>query len=237
MWKQTKISCKYYVSKSGEIKGPSGKILKPLLTNGYLSVAISLGDRKVKREYVHKLVYEAYNAIPSGYVINHKNHNKLDNRICNLECITRSDNTKHWRKTKKYTFGRKVSKYCDRGHYKQGKKYCNVCRRTKNPEPPKQYNWKPYYGYLISDCGKAWSKTHYKLLKPGINIPGYKYYNLRINGKTVNKSVHRLVAECFIGNIDNLIVDHIDGNKHNNNVSNLRIITQSENMKHCYANR
>jgi len=52
-------------------------------------------------------------------------------------------------------------------------------------------------------------------------------------GKTFN--VHRLVAETFIDNPNNYkYINHIDGNKLNNNVSNLEFCTQCHNMKEAY---
>ena len=55
-----------------------------------------------------------------------------------------------------------------------------------------------------------------------------------IDGKKTIKSVHRLVAETFIPNkLNKQEVNHIDGNKANNNVNNLEWVTSSENKNHA----
>jgi len=52
------------------------------------------------------------------------------------------------------------------------------------------------------------------------------------------RRVHRLVVESFIGPIaDGLEVNHKDLNKHNNNVSNLEIVTRRQNIIHFHANK
>lgn len=54
----------------------------------------------------------------------------------------------------------------------------------------------------------------------------------RKNSKTLHRMVHKLVAECWLGPCpDGYEVDHIDRNTHNNNFSNLRYVTKSEQMK------
>lgn len=64
---------------------------------------------------------------------------------------------------------------------------------------------------------------------------GYCIQTLNLNGKAIPVKFHRLVAEAFIPNPNNLPeVNHIDGDKTNNNVSNLEWCTSSENKKHAY---
>ena len=65
------------------------------------------------------------------------------------------------------------------------------------------------------------------------NIYGYMQVPLSKNGKTTTKRVHRLVMEAFYGK-SNLQVDHIDGNKQNNNLSNLEYVTPKENTRRAW---
>lgn len=76
-----------------------------------------------------------------------------------------------------------------------------------------------------------------KKLKPYKNSWGYMLVDMRKNKKRYIKCVHRLVAEAFIPNPNNLPqVNHIDGNKANNNVTNLEWCTCSENQYHAFNN-
>lgn len=72
-----------------------------------------------------------------------------------------------------------------------------------------------------------------KFLKPGKDPNGYLRCVLCKNGVCKTKKVHRLVASSFLGNeTSEMEVNHIDGNKQNNHVSNLEWVTKRENMKH-----
>lgn len=72
-----------------------------------------------------------------------------------------------------------------------------------------------------------------RLLKPKLSKDGYYQINLQYNGKSKHLRVHRLVAVAFIPNELNLpVVNHIDGNKLNNNVCNLEWCTPLDNNIH-----
>ena len=75
-----------------------------------------------------------------------------------------------------------------------------------------------------------------KVLKQHIGTTGYWTVDYREpNGKKVTRKVHRLVAQAFIDNPNNLaVVNHIDGNQLNNQVWNLEWVTQSENLRKAY---
>ena len=96
--------------------------------------------------------------------------------------------------------------------------------------------WKFIAGYTglysISNTGRVINYQTGKELKPAVNHKGYLIAQLSIKGQRKNKRIHRLVAEAFIPNPDNLPeVDHIDNNKQNNNVDNLRWVTGSCNTR------
>ena len=104
-------------------------------------------------------------------------------------------------------------------------------------------NIKDYEGlYQISNLGRVRSlkrnNTNGKILKTAINKRGYVIAYFSKNNKKYAKKIHRLVAEAFIDNLENKSqVNHIDGNKQNNNINNLEWVSQSENCKHAYQNK
>jgi len=87
--------------------------------------------------------------------------------------------------------------------------------------------------YYISNHGRVLSVKSGKpvFLKIGTNITGYQHYTLTIDGKRKSFRAHRLVAQYFIPNPDNLPeVDHMDKNRGNNRVTNLRWVTTKQNI-------
>lgn len=81
-------------------------------------------------------------------------------------------------------------------------------------------------------CHRTW-KSHIK--RYGVDNNGYLRVSLSKEGINKTYKVHRLVATAFIPNPLQLpCVNHIDGNKTNNHVSNLEWCTHSENLKHAF---
>jgi hypothetical protein len=108
--------------------------------------------------------------------------------------------------------------------------------------------WKPIQGYEsryeISNKGRvrsldfkdAWSRNRKgKVLIPSLDKRGYPRVSLSFNNKSKCFRIHRLVAGAFILNLHKKrTVNHIDGVKINNLVSNLEWATNSENLSHAY---
>ena len=92
--------------------------------------------------------------------------------------------------------------------------------------------------YIASSDGKIYSTKnigrakYHQEIKQRINNDGYCCITTGVNGKRKTTRVHRIIAAAFIPNVNNSPeVDHIDGNKLNNNVSNLQWLTGIENKK------
>ena len=107
--------------------------------------------------------------------------------------------------------------------------------------------WKPAFGfegvYEVSDAGRVRRVaggrgiTIGRFLKPQRRSDGYLHVQLWKNNQPQTLLLHRLVATSFIGPVpDGREVNHIDGNKANNRLSNLEYATRTENNLHAYRN-
>lgn len=187
--------------------------------NGYKYYRLSKNNVK-KMFYAHRLVAEAFLENPNNLpVVNHKDGNKLNNNLNNLEWVSYSDNIKHFHKEIKKS----------KQNIKQ-EKYKNDLLNEIWIEAIDNSN------YMVSNLGRIRNIKTNNILHP-VETSGYYKVRLSLNGQTTDWLVHKLIylsfnKEDIINN--NYCIDHIDGNKHNNNLENLRKITFSENVKNAY---
>jgi hypothetical protein len=110
---------------------------------------------------------------------------------------------------------------------------------------------KGFDDYYISNFGIAYTTKisprynpngEMRVLRPRNHPSGYQYLGL-FKGKGPSKQriwkrVHRVVYETFVENIKSgYEIDHISGNKHQNELSNLRMVTHSENMMAAFERK
>ncbi len=96
IWRKIRtFSGKYEVSNLGNVRRIGrGPVAKSIGSHGYWQVHLS--DRFAKWQRIHRLIADAFiKRIPKGYVINHKDGDKLNNNVSNLEICTYSDNLYH----------------------------------------------------------------------------------------------------------------------------------------------
>jgi len=196
---------KYKISNNGNIYSNFRKIiLKSQINkkNGLYIQNLQI-NKKRKVFYIHKLVFELFNKqVLNNQYVYHIDGNILNNNINNLSLQNRNEN--------KFIY-----------------------------DPPllsteKWIDINNYIGrYKVSSLGRIYSIVSNKLLKPTINNTGYKQLKLiDKNGKRISYMIHRLVADNFIRKIEeNKVVDHIDRNKLNNKLENLRIVSITKNNK------
>ena len=91
-----------------------------------------------------------------------------------------------------------------------------------------------YPGYKLDNKGNIYSKCSDSILKALVANDGAKKIRLvNSNGEKKQVFVHRVIAMVHIPNPENKPqVDHIDGNKHNNTIENLRWCTNAENQEY-----
>ena len=244
---------RYSVSNQGRVKNTeTGYIFNrnSSMSAGYERVRLTNPKGKDKYVVVHKLVAEMFIKNPQGKEeINHINQVRNDNRVENLEWVTRKENCNRKRQTcnksravEQYTLGgefiRKWDRISDipfgsRGNISSAcsgrlKHAYGFCWKYYEEKIDKEI-WRPIvvngFEIEVSDNGRV-KLLSGKVTRGFLNGNGYYLVNVKAKGKLV----HRLVAECFLDKTDKKdVVDHIDRDKTNNHVNNLRWSTHAEN--------
>lgn len=206
----------YYIYDNGDVLNIStNKILKGSIgENGYKYYRLSKDNNKTMF-YAHRLVAEHFLENPNSLpVVNHKDGNKLNNQLSNLEWVSYSENTQHAHNN---NLIKKVSK---REYYKEN---------LENEQWKKIYD----YNYSVSTYGRVRNDNTLLLLKPSLTC-GYYKVRLSKNGIVKDMLIHKLVYCVFhdiLATPDGYIIDHINACKTDNRLENLRLLTLSENVK------
>lgn len=175
-----------------------------------LAIINPLTSKKGKMFYAHRLVAEYFLDNPNNYeFVHHKDENKLNNNVNNLEWISAKQNYQEYLKNHPIRHIRKAEFYI---------------KDLENEE------WKiieenPLYS--VSNLGRIKNNKTNRILKIDTN---QKYQRVCLNTKK-HYYVHRLVY-CTFNNdydLDGFVIDHIDSNPSNNKLNNLQKITHKEN--------
>lgn len=196
-------------------------------TNRYLKGKIKLNGYKVytlsknniKQDFfAHRLVAEYFIPNPNNLpVVNHKDGDKLNNDVSNLEWATYSQNIEHAHSNNLIRKERKSIYY-------EGDLDNEIWKKISN-----------FPNYRVSNLGRIHNIKSNRILQPSLTC-GYYKVRLSNEGFVKDYMVHRLVFEYFHDKEynTNLVIDHIDGNKLNNNSNNLRLLSREENALMAY---
>ena len=185
--------------------------------NGYKVYTLSKNNTK-QDFYAHRLVAEYFIPNPDNLpVVNHKDGNKLNNDVSNLEWVSYSQNIEHAHQNNLIKKERKIIYYekdLDNEIWKEVLDFPN---------------------YQISNLGRVRNINSNRILQPSLTC-GYYKVRLSNNGVVKDYLIHHLVFKHFSKEKynANLVIDHIDGNKLNNNFNNLRLLSREENALMAY---
>lgn len=225
------IETNYTVSEEGIIKNSkTGRVM----TVNKGNVQLRVNGKNCGRS-VGKIVAETFLEKPEeDCLVNHKDGDKMNNRVENLEWITNQENGKNvWEK-------RRANGTTSAGQKVVRKKRENIVEINPSflTENEKQIELDgELIPYSVNKDGQVRNLRTGRFLKGAI-LHTYQYINFRWDGKQKNKAVHRLVAEAFLPKVEGAtIVDHIDGDRLNNKVENLRWVTFRENANNIHLEK
>lgn len=215
VWKPIVIKGKktfYDISTHGRVKNiKSGKILKPPVSqNGFMRTSLFL-DGKLSTIVTHRLMAQTFLNTPTNcrYNLRHIDGDMANNRLENLTWVNSKEIIKIKKEVESYPY---IKKDFEKLRYKK---------------------LKGFKRYLVFENGEVVDNVDNKVIKKNLDLTYFKVTLLNDNGRNISFFLHKIIASLYCENPENKKqVNHIDGNKLNNNFTNLEWCTQSENMRH-----
>lgn len=235
LWKKINgYGGRYEVSNLGRIrsyaKGPV-RILRQSKHKGYYVVGITCSITKKKYyKVVHRLVAETFLENPNQKpVVDHINGDRFNNQVSNLRWATLSENSKNKNQKRVYTYTEFSD---DEIENEVWLKVTFLQKENLYVSDLGRIKFLKKYG----KCGKSqkWEIKNFGSTEK--SYPNFAYQNDL--GQYLSIKVHLLVWRTFNGEYDsNLQVNHIDNNKYNNRLSNLNLLTASQNINHNFKTK
>lgn len=195
----------YSINTDGQVRNlKSGYILKGSLFQSYQYVNLTYPLGR-KNKAVHQLVAQAFLSNPENKkAVDHIDGDRLNNKLENLRWVTSLENAQN-------------------RHPDKTPKRPALPKEPFTEEELASEEWKEYKGYKVSNLGRVIGKKG-ALLSGGVLDCGYIGYGNHILG-------HLLVWEAFNGEkLPGYVINHINGNKQDNRLSNLEMVTHQENL-------
>lgn len=152
-YKQLEGFSKYKIFEDGSVQGPSGKILKLCLNNGYHRLEFRADDGSSKNLMIHRVMAHLYYGLELDnydFEPDHKDRNKLNNHKNNIEIVTKSENCRR-------RSGREPNSCIDTLTHKQ----CSKCRALKPRTGfKKSAGSADGLGSWCSECTKEYKKAY-----------------------------------------------------------------------------
>lgn len=196
----------------------TNKFLTPKMSVKYPTYNLTI-DGKKKNMMIHRMVAETFLVKVDGKnIVNHIDGDTHNFHVSNLKWCDYKENSQH---------------AIDTGLRKNGDQ--TIVKYTSNLPNEKWAPAKDFPNYVVSSHGRIMNIKTKRLLKQYLNRNGYYEVNLWKNNKGTTTQVHKIIYCSFNvdDNLEGFVINHIDGNKTNNNISNLEKVTHSENNYHA----
>lgn len=198
----------FYITESGQLyREDTNHWYKPFENGGYLSYHLKWKNKTYPKR-IHRLVAEYFIPNPDNKpFVHHKDHNRFNNCVDNLEWATVQENNEN-------KLPRKIQK-------KHENKKIDFIKEE----------WKQYQNtdFFVSNMGRVKNIRTHNILKGNVRENGYIRYGLRYDGKVHSFNGHNLVWLVWKGQQKG-VINHINGDKLDNRLENLEDISQSENL-------